>query len=141
MHFTEGVWIALGALWSNKLRTVLTLLGNIVGVTSVIAVVSIIDGMNLYIRNEVASEGTGVFQVQQVNPLDILSDFEKFLKSLHNPKITLADLDYLRRRVTLADVMDANQSQAAEVRYARHSIDSVDVLGRSEFYRLWVHGT
>jgi putative ABC transport system permease protein len=134
MHFTEGIWIALEALWSNKLRTILTLLGNIVGVTSVIAVVSIIDGMNLYIRNEVASEGTGVFQVQQVNPLDILSDFEKFLKSLHNPKITLADLDYLRQRVTLADVMDANQSQGAEVRYARHAIDSVDIQGRSEFY-------
>ena len=134
MHIAEGIWIALEALWSNKLRTILTLLGNIVGVTSVIAVVSIIDGMNAYIRDEVAEEGTGVFQVQQVNPLDILSDFEKFLQSLHNPRITLADLEYLRRHVTLADVLDANQSTSAQIRHGRLSIDSVEIQGRSEFY-------
>ena len=134
MHFAEGVMIALDALWSNKLRTFLTLLGNIVGVTSVIAVVSIIDGMNSYIRTEVTSEGTGVFQVQQVNQLDILSDFDKFLKSLHNPKVTLADLELLRQRVTLAEAMDASQSSEAEVRYGRRSIDSVRIVGRSENY-------
>ena len=39
MHFVEGIIIALEALWTNKLRTILTLLGNIVGVMSVIAVV------------------------------------------------------------------------------------------------------
>ena len=134
MHFAEGVFIALDALWSNKLRTFLTLLGNIVGVMSVIAVVSIIDGMNSYIRTEVTSEGTGVFQVQQVNQLDILSDFDKFLKSLHNPKVTLADLEFLRQRVTLAEAMDASQSSEAQVRYGRRSIDSVRIVGRTENY-------
>ncbi len=136
MHFLEGIVIALDALWTNKLRTILTLLGNIVGVMSVIAVVSIIDGMNSYIRNEVANEGSGVFRVQQVNELDILSDFEKFLKSLHNPKITLFDLEILRERVTLAEYMDVNQSSGAEVRYQRHYIKSVGIQGRSEFYPL-----
>ncbi len=136
MHMAEGIWIALDALWSNKLRTILTLLGNIVGVMSVIAVVSIIDGMNSYIRSEVAREGTGVFRVQQVNELDILSDFEKFLKSLHNPRITLADLDYLREKTTLAGAMDASQSSEAEVRYGRRAIDSVRIWGRSEDYPL-----
>ena len=122
MHFVEGIIIALEALWTNKLRTILTLLGNIVGVMSVIAVVSIIDGMNSYMRNEVASEGSGVFTVQQVNGLDILSDFEKFLKSLHNPKITLYDYYYLRERMTLADYMDVSQSAAADVRFQRFYI-------------------
>jgi putative ABC transport system permease protein len=134
MHLLEGIIIALEALWGNKLRTVLTLLGNIVGVMSVIAVVSIIDGMNSYMRNEVASEGSGVFTVAQVNGLDILSDFEKFLKSLHNPKITLYDLEYLRERVTLADFMDANQSGGADIRYERFFIKSVSIQGRSEYY-------
>jgi putative ABC transport system permease protein len=134
MQFLEGIWIALDALWANKLRTVLTLLGNIVGVMSVIAVVSIIDGMNSYIRNEVAHEGSGVFRVQQVNELDILSDFDKFLKSLHNPKITLTDLQALRERVTLADQMDANQSSGADIRYQKFYIKSVTIQGRSENY-------
>jgi putative ABC transport system permease protein len=134
MHFAEGILVALEALWANKLRTVLTLLGNIVGVTSVIAVVSIIDGMNAYIRTRVADEGSGVFRVQQVNELDILSDFDKFLKSLHNPKITLSDLEALRERVTLAEYLDANQSASAEVRYERYYIRSVNISGRSENY-------
>jgi len=134
MQFVEGILIALEALWANKLRTVLTLLGNIVGVMSVIAVVSIIDGMNSYIRNEVAHEGSGVFRVQQVNELDILSDFDKFLKSLHNPRIGLDDLDYLREHVTLAETMDANQATSAEVRYLRRYVKSATVQGRSENY-------
>jgi putative ABC transport system permease protein len=136
MHLLEGIIIALEALWGNKLRTVLTLLGNIVGVMSVIAVVSIIDGMNSYMRNEVANEGSGVFTVAQVNGLDILSDFEKFLKSLHNPKISLYDLEYLRERVTLAEFMDANQSGGADIRYERFFIKSVSIQGRSEYYPL-----
>ena len=134
MHLLEGVLIAFEALWSNKLRTVLTLLGNIVGVMSVIAVVSIIDGMNEYIRTEVADEGSGVFRVQQVNELDILSDFDKFLKSLHNPDVTLPDLVYLRSHVTLADYMDATQSSTVEVRYLRRNIKNVALQGRSENY-------
>ncbi len=134
MHYVEGILIALDALWANKLRTILTLLGNIVGVMSVIAVVSIIDGMNSYVRTEVANEGSGVFRVQQVNELDILSDFEKFLKQLHNPKITLFDLENLRQRVPLAEFMDVNQYVGADVRYQRHYINSVGIQGRSEFY-------
>jgi putative ABC transport system permease protein len=136
VHFLEGILVALDALWANKLRTFLTLLGNIVGVTSVIAVVSIIDGMNSYIRTEVASEGTGVFSVQQVSPLDVLSDFDKFLRSLHNPKITLDDLDALRQRVTLAEFMDASLSSSAELRHERNYIKSVAIQGRSEIYPL-----
>ncbi len=134
MHLLEGVMIALEALWANKLRTILTLLGNIVGVMSVIAVVSIIDGANSYIENEVAGEGSGVFSVQQVNGLDILSDFDKFLKSLHNPTVTLADLEFLRERVTLAEYMDASLGASSEVRNRSLYIQSVPIQGRSENY-------
>ena len=134
MHLLEGVLIALEALWANKLRTILTLLGNIVGVMSVIAVVSIIDGANAYIENEVAGEGSGVFSVQQFNPLDILSDFDKFLESIHNPEITLSDLAFLRERVTLAEYMDATLGASAEVRNRALYVSSVAIQGRSENY-------
>jgi len=136
MQLLEGVMIALEALWANKLRTFLTLLGNIVGVMSVIAVVSIIDGANTYIESEVAGEGSGVFSVQQVNGLDMLSDFDKFLKSLHNPKITMSDLAFLRERVTLAEYMDASLGSSAEVRNRALYVKSVGIQGRSENYPL-----
>jgi putative ABC transport system permease protein len=136
MQLMEGVLIALEALWVNKLRTILTLLGNIVGVMSVIAVVSIIDGANSYIRTEVANEGSGIFTVRRFSGQDMLSDYDKFLKSLHNPKITLDDLEYLRERVTLAEYMDGNVSTSAQVKYLGRNINSVSILGRSEFYPL-----
>jgi putative ABC transport system permease protein len=136
MHVLEGVLIAVEALWADKLRTVLTLLGNIVGVMSVIAVVSIIDGLNSYVRNTIADEGSGVFQVQQFNRMDILSDFDKFLESRHNPKITLADLNSLRQRVPTAEYLDASLGSSAEIRYGRNYIRSVSIQGRSENYPL-----
>jgi putative ABC transport system permease protein len=136
MNILEGVLVALEALWAEKLRTLLTLLGNIVGVMSVIAVVSIIDGLNSYVRTTIAEEGSGVFQVQQFNRTDILTDFDKFLESRHNPKITLADLKMLRQRVTTAEFMDANLASSAEIRHGRNYIRSVDIQGRSENYPL-----
>jgi putative ABC transport system permease protein len=137
MHLIEGVLIALEALWASKLRTFLTLLGNIVGVMSVIAVVSIIDGMNTYIENEVTGEGTGVFQVQQVNTLDILSDIDKFMESLHNPRITYSDLTYLREHVTLAEYIDASTSTSSEIRYRNRYISGVGVRGWTENYPMY----
>jgi putative ABC transport system permease protein len=103
---------------------------------SVIAVVSIIDGLNSYVRTTIADEGSGVFQVQQFDRTDILSDFDKFLESRHNPKITLADLKSLQERVTTAEYMDANLSSSTEIRHGRNYIRSVGVQGRSENYSL-----
>lgn len=136
MQLFHIVMIALEELWAHKLRTFLTLLGNIVGVMSVMAVVSIIDGANSYIENEMIGAGSGIFQVEQMNALSILSDFDKFLESMHNPKITFSDYAYLRENVTLAEFMDAGLSTQAAVRYRRLNIKSVPIRGRTENYAL-----
>jgi ABC-type antimicrobial peptide transport system permease subunit len=49
MHLTEAVSIAASSLWAHKLRSVLTLIGVVIGVTSVIAEVSLINGANQYV--------------------------------------------------------------------------------------------
>jgi putative ABC transport system permease protein len=134
MHLFHGIKIALEALWAHKLKTVLTLLGNIVGVMFVMAIVSIMDGAKTSIENAMSGEGSGVFQVAQMNTLEILSNFDKYLQSLHNPKITESDLAFLRERVTLAEYMDAGLSVSAEIRNRSLYIKSVSVRGRSENY-------
>ncbi len=134
MRLLHGILIALEELWAHKLRTFLTLLGNIVGVMSVMIVVSILDGANVYVENEMIGSGSGVFRVQRRNELDILSNFDKFLESRHNPKVTYSDLEYLRERVTLAEYMDVSLSTSVEVRYRRVNIDSVSIQGRTENY-------
>ena len=53
MHLTEAVAIATSSLWAHKLRSILTLIGVVIGVTSVIAVVSLINGANQYVATRV----------------------------------------------------------------------------------------
>lgn len=99
----EGVRIAFHALLANKLRTFLTLLGNIVGIMSVIAVVSLLGGIDLYMRTEVASEGSNLFTIQRVNFFDAIEDFEKFIdKLMYNPRITREDAAALRESLALS---------------------------------------
>ena len=98
----ENIVIALMALWANKLRSSLTILCVIISIMSIIAVVSVVDGMDSYVKEKIASQGSHVFTIKRVNEWEILTDFDKFLKSLKNPKLTLDDLEALRHEVGLA---------------------------------------
>jgi len=61
----EAFWIALEALRAHKLRSFLTLLGVVIATTTLIVVMSIINGMNLYIADRIANLGANVFIVDQ----------------------------------------------------------------------------
>ena len=62
-QFYEAASIALQAIWSNKLRSFLTVLGNIVAVTSIIAVVSLVQGLNASVSDSITSQvGADTFE-------------------------------------------------------------------------------
>src|SRR5271154_1979312 len=61
----EAFWIALEALRAHKLRSFLTLLGVVIATTTLIVVMSLINGMNLYIAEHIANLGANVFIVHQ----------------------------------------------------------------------------
>jgi putative ABC transport system permease protein len=128
----EGVAIAIGSLRANKVRTLLTLLGNIIGVTSVVAVVSIIDGMNFFVREEIADEGANVITVARLNELEALSDFDRFLETLRNPDLTFADREYLREQLDPRHAVAARVSSRGRAAYRSRSIDRVNVEGWTE---------
>ncbi len=136
MNLLEGVRIALGNLRSHKLRTFLTLLGNIVGTMSVIAVVSLIYGADRYARQVVLDEGTDVFTVRRINPIEFLTDFDTFLESLNNPDLTLEDRDFLAQRLELARVVGASLSGQAHLRAGPNSFRGATVRGKTEDYAL-----
>ena len=66
MHFTEAMSIATSSLWAHKLRSVLTLIGVVIGVTSVIAVVSLINGANQYVATRVFRLGAAPHCVRKI---------------------------------------------------------------------------
>ena len=81
MEFKEAVKIALQSLWANKLRSVLTLLGVVIGVASVIAVVTLVNGANTYVTTKFSRYGADVFTISKM-PQIITSpdDYQRFQK-------------------------------------------------------------
>ena len=65
MQFTEALKLALQSLWGNKMRTILTLLGVVMGVASVIMVITMVNGANSYVANKLSSHGADVFTVSR----------------------------------------------------------------------------
>jgi putative ABC transport system permease protein len=133
VHLT-GVRIALENLRSHKLRTFLTLLGNIVGTMSVVAVVSLIYGADQYARRTVLDEGTDVFTIVRINRIEFLTDFEAFLESLNNPNLTLDDREWLRGRLELAREVGASIETVADLRAGRANYRGCQVRGKTDDY-------
>ncbi|HEX5131788.1 MAG TPA: ABC transporter permease [Candidatus Krumholzibacteria bacterium] len=130
----EAVRIAYGALRGNKLRTMLTLLGNIVGIMSVIAVVSLLGGIDQYMRQEVASEGSNRFRIERVNFFDAITDFEDFIdKLISNPPLTRDDVAALRETLELSDRVSAVVSTQTVIAAQGKSVD-MRVEGRDGVY-------
>ena len=102
MKFIETLKLALAAIWQHKLRSALTLLGMIVGVTAFVVVVSLIQGFNRYVDEKIAGIGAKSFTIQRFNPLEDFKDTDTIAAAQRrNKELTLDDYDYLKQRATL----------------------------------------
>jgi len=93
-HFAEAVSIATSSLWMHKLRSILTLIGVVIGVTSVIAVVSLINGANQYVATRVFRLGADVFGLSR-QP-SIVTNVDDFLEFQKRKRITFEDYEAVR---------------------------------------------
>ena len=120
----ESLKIALAAIWANKLRSFLTVLGNIVAVTSIIAVVSLVQGIDDYVSDAIVSNfGVGTFSVQRFG---MITSEEEFEKVAGNPDVTERDATAVRTADLVRVVMSESDS-SAEVRYKDRFIESISV--------------
>jgi putative ABC transport system permease protein len=94
MPFSEAVAIAVASLKANKLRSFLTVLGILIGVSSVIAVVAITSGLDRYIAEKVLELGSQSFTVQKFP--DIITSREEWLEMMKRKDLTMADLQAVR---------------------------------------------
>ncbi len=128
----ESIQIALAAIWASKLRSFLTVLGNIVAVTSVIAVWSLVKGMDASVTNAILSEfSADSFSVDREG---IITSEEEEEAARNNPRITLADADAIRRRTTLVSHVMATAYGNREVRHREHVMESVQLRGVTREY-------
>ena len=102
MKLIEILRVAVAAIWAHKLRSTLTLLGMIVGVTAFVTVVSLIQGFNKYIDEKIAGIGAKSFSIQRFNPFEDFKDTDTIAAAQRrNKELTLDDYEYLKERATL----------------------------------------
>ena len=127
----EAFWIALEALRTHKLRSFLTLLGVVIATTTLIVVMSIVNGMNLYIAEHFANLGANVFILDQFKWTS--SDEEWLKMQRRNKPIRLEDYDYLKQ--TLSGYKNIGAVSwlwpRPTVRYQSHTIYDVRVRGQT----------
>jgi putative ABC transport system permease protein len=129
----ESAKIALDAIWGAKLRSFMTVLGNIVAVTSIIAVVSLIQGLNASVKQAILSQaGSDAFNIQRYPITRTDDDFDR-VKS--NPLITVQDMRAIQRYGTdnIAAVMADSQANG-RISYRDKSIDNTQITGVSSGY-------
>jgi putative ABC transport system permease protein len=125
----EAFWIALEALQTHKLRSFLTLLGVVIATTTLIVVLSVINGMNLYIADHIANLGTNTFIVHQFK---WAQGFESFLTARRrNRPLRLEEYEYLKENLAGYKNIGATAMPAfsPQARYQSSVIDEVEFSG------------
>jgi putative ABC transport system permease protein len=131
-QFVEAAVIALNAIWSNKLRSFLTVLGNIVAVTSIIAVVSLIQGMNGYVTNAIVSDvGADNFTIQRYPVVRTQEDEERIR---NNPRITMQEAAAIRKFSDNVGAVAGQVTASATMAFGNQTVDGAQVQGVSRDY-------
>jgi putative ABC transport system permease protein len=127
ISFLEAVRIALDSLWAHKLRSLLTLVGVVIGVTSVIAVVSFVDGANRYVADKVFNLGTDVFLVSRAGAI---TNYKEYLESEQRPKFTYIDYATVRDECHICAAVGAGLSRGGgEVKVGSLYLKDTNVRG------------
>jgi len=128
MNISEAIRIALLSLWANKLRSVLTLLGVVIGVSAVIAVVTFVNGINGYVAEKIFNLGADVFIVSKMP--NVITDADQFIEGNKRK-----DLDMEHYHAVAADCT-ACKVVGADVRNFNGKV----VYGTESSKDTWVRG-
>ncbi|HTY23726.1 MAG TPA: ABC transporter permease [Desulfomonilaceae bacterium] len=127
MNITEAVNISLSSIRANKLRSFLTLLGLIIGVMTLILVMTIVQGANLYVEEKIADLGTNVFQVSKT-PL-VVTDFQEYARAQRYKDLNLEDLQAIREQCHGCQAVGAQVSTVTTVKYGNESGEDTSIRG------------
>src|ERR1022692_448268 len=128
--FWEAVKGAFQSLRGSKLRSFLTLLGIILATTTLIAVMSVISGMDVYIAQNVSSMGADGYRVQRIVMMGF--DPKKYMEMLRrNPQLTKEEYEFLRQRLTMTKEIGINAGRSVTVHRGTEISEDVGLQGAS----------
>jgi putative ABC transport system permease protein len=127
LQVQESLSMAWTSLRSNKLRSFLTLLGIIIGVLTVIAVVSIIQGLNNYVYTKMSFYGANDFSAQKFSMM--ITTMKEFREQMKRKDLTLTEVRLLREKCQSCELVGATVSTSQTVKFASQSIKNTEVRG------------
>jgi putative ABC transport system permease protein len=130
----DAVTLALSSIWANKLRSFMMVLGNIVAVTSIIAVVSLIQGMDTYVTNAILRDvGVGTFKIDKVG--FVTDEEEQNRRWRMNPNVTMLDARAIERfNPDVISAVMAEVGAGANLAFADNTLENTRVRGVSPSY-------
>ena len=127
MNIAEAIRIALRSLWANKLRSVLTLLGVVIGIASVIAVVTFVSGINDYVAKKIFNLGADVFIVSKMSAVE--TNVEHFLEAEKRKNLELEDYQAVADACRHCDYVGALIQTAGKVKHEEQAINDTNIQG------------
>ena len=125
-RLVEVIRVALDALWAHKLRSGLTLLGVIIGVATIITVVSAISGLNGYVAEQIFTLSPDVFIVSKFG---LILNRDDFLKAMRRKDLTFAEMNRIAELCTSCRGVGASTQGSKVLRHAAYRLPNVTVTG------------
>jgi putative ABC transport system permease protein len=127
----ETFRLALDALRAHKLRSFLTLLGVILAVATLVAVMSVVAGLNFYVADRVANLGANVYLVDRFG---IITSQDAWIKAQKRPLVTLEEYQRLRDNMKSAANVAATDDRTMDVRSGNVLLENTDLTGVTPNY-------
>lgn len=127
VNIGESFAMSMGSLWANKLRTFLTLLGIIIGVLTIVAVVSIIQGLNKYVYTKMSFYGANDFSVSKYSLIG--TSLKEYREQIKRKDLTMKEMELLRRECRDCELVGASAGTSRTVKYGSQSLKNVDIRG------------
>jgi putative ABC transport system permease protein len=129
LAFSDNLAQCFSALRSHKLRASLTMLGLTMGVATLITVMTIVQGANLYVEQKIASLGTNVFQIART-PFAV-TDFNIIIKSLKYKKIQLDDMAAIAEGCSACGEVGGSANTSVRARSTDKELQDVSLYGQT----------
>ena len=130
MNFAETLKLAFSAIWAHKLRSFLTLLGMIIGMTAFMVVLSLLQGFNGYVDEKIAGIGSNTFNIQRFNFEDFKNTDTIAAAQRRNTELSFDELDYVRQHSQLIEKIAAKAGNtSSDVRRDAETLADVSITG------------
>lgn len=127
--FREAASVAVDSLRASKLRSFLTLLGIILATTTLIAVMSIINGMNQYIAKKVSDMGVDGFRVQRIVFIGNFDPKKYLLMEKRNPEMSREEYQFVKSHTKLVREFGLEANRSVAVKYGQQLLENVRCTG------------